>query len=468
MPEAGAANRGAQMATLARFAHELFIASETGALLKASAAELQNADYDDDDASLVRIEHRDYDRAVRIPPELVDETTRVSAMAHVEWVKARAESNYALFAPSLEKIVVLVRRLADCIGYKDRPYDALIDGFEPGTTTADLAAMYEDLKRETVPLIAHIRDHQDRASDAAQRRFFNASKQRDFSVRIAKAFGFDFQRGRLDNAVHPFCSGISPDDVRLTNRFDEHYLQVALMGMMHETGHGLYEQGASTALHPILASGTSLGVHESQSRLWENVVGRSRGFWKHFYPQFQAEFPEALADVDLDTFYKAINTSKPSFIRVEADEVTYNMHTLVRFEMENELIEGKLSVKDAPDAWNAKMQTYLGITPPNDALGILQDVHWSGGSMGYFPTYTIGNLLSAQLYKAAVTARPSIPAEIEQGKFDGLLGWLRENVHKHGRKYLPQELVKRVTGEPLNSRAYIDYLKTKYGEIYGF
>jgi len=327
--------------------------------------------------------------------------------------------------------------------------------------------MFEDLKRTIVPLVAAIRERQDQTSDEVLRREFPEDKQREFTVRVAKEYGFDFERGRQDKSVHPFCQSLSPDDVRITTRFDEHFVQVALFGTLHETGHGLYEQGCLTTLHPILASGTSLGVHESQSRLWENVVGRSHGFWEHYYPLFQAQFPGVLDDVSLDTFYGAVNTSKPSLIRVEADEVTYNLHILLRFEMENDLLEGKLKVADAPAVWNAKMHEYLGITPPTDTLGILQDVHWSGGMFGYFPTYTIGNLLSAQLYKAATAAHPEIPAEIAQGKFSTLLGWLRTNIHRHGRKFLPTELVKRATGEPLNSSAYLAYLTAKYNAIYG-
>jgi len=467
MPEGGAATRAAQMSTLARLSHETFTAPLTGELLAAAAQELAEADYDSDDAALIRITQHDYDRATRIPAALIAEINETAALAHGEWAHARATNNFAHFAPWLEKVVGLNQRLAEHIGYTDRPYDALLDQFEPGMSAADVTAMFEDLKRTIVPLVAAIRERQDQASDEVLRREFPEDKQREFTVRVAKEYGFDFERGRQDKSVHPFCQSLSPDDVRITTRFDEHFVQVALFGTLHETGHGLYEQGCLTTLHPILASGTSLGVHESQSRLWENVVGRSHGFWEHYYPLFQAQFPGVLDDVSLDTFYGAVNTSKPSLIRVEADEVTYNLHILLRFEMENDLLEGKLKVADAPAVWNAKMHEYLGITPPTDTLGILQDVHWSGGMFGYFPTYTIGNLLSAQLYKAATAAHPEIPAEIAQGKFSTLLGWLRTNIHRHGRKFLPTELVKRATGEPLNSSAYLAYLTAKYNAIYG-
>ena len=468
MPEGGDETRAGQSSTLSRLSHEIFSAPQTGALLDTAAAETVSLPYDHNDSALLRIVQRDYERAVRVPSELVAEISRTAALAHGAWVQARAENRFDLFAPWLEKIVEMNRRLAEAIGYSDHIYDALLDQFEPGMTAADVTAMFADLKREVVPMIAHISQHQDRASDDVLHRFYAEATQEAFTLRLARGYGFDFNRGRQDRAVHPFCQSMSPDDVRITTRYDEHFLQVALFGTLHETGHALYEQGVSHDLHPFLGSGTSLGVHESQSRLWENVVGRSRGFWKRFYPDLQAAFPDSLGNVDLETFYRAVNTSKPSLIRVEADEVTYNMHTMLRFEIECDLLTGALSVADAPAAWNAKMQAYLGITPPSDTLGILQDVHWSGAMLGYFPTYTIGNLLSAQLYEAATRAVPSIPADVAAGKFDTLLGWLRENIHQHGRKYLPQELIKRATGEPLNSRAYIAYLRGKYGDIYGF
>ncbi len=466
MPEGGAATRAGQLSTLSRIAHEMFTADETGKLLQDGKAELNGADYDSDDASLIRVTQHDYDLATKIPASLVAELSHHSTMAHNVWAKARAENNYPAFAPYLEKTVDLSRRLAEYLGYTDRIYDALLDQYEPDMKTAEVEMIFADLKKDVVPLVAAIVEHQDRANDDVLHRHYDLHKQNEFAVRVARDYGFDFHRGRQDKAVHPFCQSLSRDDVRITTRFDPNFLQMALFGTMHETGHGLYEQNVGANLPTRLASGTSLGVHESQSRLWENVVGRSRGFWKHYYPLLQDVFPESLADVDMETFYRAINTSKPSFIRVEADEVTYSLHIMLRFEMENELIEGKLKVADAPEAWNAKSKAYLGIVPPTDTLGILQDVHWSGGLMGYFATYSLGSMLASQLYEKAIAAVPSIPSDIEQGQFSSLLGWLRENIHVHGRKYKPQELVKRVTGEPLQSRSYVKYLRAKYGEIY--
>ena len=327
--------------------------------------------------------------------------------------------------------------------------------------------MFEDLRKELVPLIKSISAHVDDVDDAVLHQAFDLAKQREFSEMVVKQFGYDFERGRQDPTVHPFATSFSKNDVRITTRFDPNWLNPAMFGTFHESGHAIYEQGVSDELEGnILCGGTSLGVHESQSRMWENIVGRSRGFWKHYFPILQTYFPAQFGKVDLETFYRAINRVKPSFIRVEADEATYNLHIMMRFELEADLMAGKLKTIELPEAWNAKSKEYLGIVPQTDTLGVLQDVHWSAGLMGYFPTYSIGTSLSAQLYDKAVEKHPSIPAEMEQGKFDSLLGWMRENVHQYGRKYEPKELVKRATGEPLQARSYMNYLKKKYGEIY--
>jgi len=468
MPEHGAATRGDQMATLERIAHEMFTTPAMGQLFEQSAVELASADDASDDASLVRVAKRDYDLKTRVPASLIAELAHTTSLAHTDWIKARAENNYALFAPWLEKIIALKRQEADHIGYAENRYDALLNQYEYGTSTAEVTAIFDALKKDVVPLVTRIVEQKERANDSVLRRFYDVKKQNDFSARVAHDFGYDFQRGRQDVAVHPFCEGMSRDDVRITTRFDPRFLQVALFGVLHETGHALYEQGVGADLPHYLASGTSLGVHESQSRLWENVVGRSRGFWKHYFPQIQDVFPESLSDVDVETFYRAVNTSAPSFIRVEADEVTYSLHIMLRFEMEQELLSGTLGVADAPAAWNEKFKSYLGITPPTDTLGILQDVHWSIGLVGYFPTYALGSMLAAQLYEKAAHDVPSIPADIEHGQFASLLGWLRTNIHAHGRKFTPKELVQRALGEPLNARPYVQYLTSKYGDIYGF
>ncbi len=468
MPPAGAEARAYQLGTLSKIAHEMQVADETGRLIEAAAAELDGADYDSDEAGLLRVARRDYDQARRLPPEFVAEFARTTALAHEVWAKARAENKFEDFRPMLEKVFDLARQAAEYLGYTDHIYDALLDQFEPGMKTAQVRAIFDDLKKDLLPLVRALAERLDRVDDSVLRQAFDEDKQRDFSYEVIKRFGYDFQRGRVDRAVHPFAIRFSINDVRITTRYDRNFLNMALFGAMHETGHALYELGVDPALERTpLASGASLGVHESQSRLWENLIGRSRGFWTHFYPALQQTFPAQLGGVSLDTFYRAINKVSPSFVRVEADEVTYNLHIMLRFELEQEVLEGKVKVADLPEVWNARMAEYLGVTPPSDALGVLQDVHWSGGMIGYFATYALGNLISVQLWEKALADVPDIPAQIERGEFGALREWLRQNVHRHGRKYMPDELVGRVTGEGIQSRSYMRYLKTKYGEIYG-
>jgi carboxypeptidase Taq len=319
-----------------------------------------------------------------------------------------------------------------------------------------------------LPFVKAISERTDAVDDSVLHRTFEEQKQWDFGVQVIKDFGFDFTRGRQDKSVHPFTTSFSIGDVRLTTRVDPTYLPSALFGTLHECGHGLYEQGISSDLERTgLDDGASLGVHESQSRLWENLVGRSREFWSHYFPRLRQVFPDQLNSVDMEAFYRAVNRVEPSLIRVEADEVTYNLHILLRFELENEMLEGKVKIADMPEAWNAKMETYLGVVPPDDARGVLQDIHWSGGTLGYFPTYSLGNLMSVQFFDRAKVDIPSLPDQIAAGKFDELLGWLRENIHRHGRKYTPVELVRRVTGNDLTASNYIAYIKAKFSDIYG-
>jgi carboxypeptidase Taq len=359
-------------------------------------------------------------------------------------------------------------RLAEVLGYEDRIYDPLLDQYEPEMKTAQVSAIFDNLKGELLPLVKAISESARAVDDSIIRQPYDERKQWDFGLEIIKDFGFDFTRGRQDKSVHPFTTSFSINDVRLTTRVDPNYLPTALFGTLHECGHGLYEQGVSPSLERTsLDDGASLGVHESQSRLWENLVGRSREFWSHYFPRFQAFFPDQLTGVDVETFYRAVNRVEPSFIRVEADEVTYNLHILLRFELENEMLEGKVKIAELPEAWNAKMQGYLGVIPPNAALGVLQDVHWSGGMLGYFPTYSLGNLISVQFFDKAKADIPSLPDQIAAGKFDQLLSWLRENVHRHGRKYTPAEMVKRVTGNELTAANYVAYIKSKFSDIYG-
>jgi carboxypeptidase Taq len=466
MPPGGAPARAEQLATLSRLGHELLVAPETGALLDQAAQEMAT-EAGSDDAALVRVARRDYEKAVKLPPDLVAELARTRAMAQEVWARARASNDYAAFAPWLTRIIELTRQVAECLGYQDRLYDALLDQYEPGTTTAQVAAMFAELKPGLIGLLKRIGERGKSIDDSVLHGEYDEQQQREFSERIVRALGYDFTRGRQDKAVHPFCTSFSCDDVRITTRFDPRFIAQALLASAHEAGHGMYEQGIPAEFERTpLRAGASLGVHESQSRLWENLVCRSRGFWERFFPELKSVFPNALTDSDPEQFYRALCKVTPSLIRVEADEVTYNLHILLRFELENDLLEDRLSVADAPAAWNAKMQEYLGLTPPDDTHGILQDIHWSHGIMGYFPTYSIGNLLSAQLWEKATAEIPGLPEQITRGEFAPLLGWLREKIHRHGRKYLPNELIQQVTGEPLQSGSYLRYLTAKYSELY--
>lgn len=467
MPPGGVGARAEQKATLSKLSHAMFVDDEVGRLLERAAEEVGDLQADTTDAALVRVTRRDRDKATRLPGALVEEIARVTALAQEEWAKARAADDYPAFAPWLERILELERRTAEALGYQDRLYDALLDQYEPGMTSAELDRVFAELKEQTIPLARAIFERVDRVDASVLTRDYDEDAQRRFAEAVLKECGFDFQHGRQDRSVHPFCTNFSKSDVRITTRYDRNFVSMALFGSLHEMGHGLYEQGTADELEGTpLAGGCSLGLHESQSRLWENLVGRSRPFWGHYYPKFRETFPTALAGVDLETFYRAINRVGPSLIRVEADEITYNLHIILRYEIENELLEGRLSVADAPEAWNARMESYLGIRPDTNREGILQDVHWSIGIMGYFPTYSLGNVLSVQLFDQAVREVPSISEGIGRGEFAPLLGWLREKVHRHGRKYLPTELVQRVTGRPLDTAPYVAYLKRKFGEIY--
>lgn len=464
MPHGGAEARAAQLGTLSRIHHEILTADETGKLIEEAAAEING---DEEAAAFVDVARYDYEQAARLPGEFVVRWTRETTLAHEVWAKARAESDFAQFQPKLELLLDLIKEQAELIGYEDHPYDAMLNQYERGMTTARVKEIFDNHRPALVDLIGRIADAQ-QVDDSVLHKNYPQDKQREFALKMVKAFGFDFDRGYQAESVHPFCTSFSVNDVRMTTRFDENFLNPALFGMMHEAGHGMYEQGVSQSLEGnILANGTSLGVHESQSRMWENIVGRSRAFWSWALPQLKETFPSQLEGVDLDTFYRAINKVERSFIRVEADEATYNLHIILRFELEQDMITGKLAIKDLPDAWNSKFQQMFGITPPDDAKGVLQDVHWSAGLFGYFPTYALGNLLSVQYYNQALKAHPSIADEIGEGKFDTLLKWLNENIHSYGRMYTGEELTQKVTGESIQSQDYMKYLNAKFSDIYG-
>ncbi|GAB4526816.1 MAG: carboxypeptidase M32 [Anaerolineae bacterium] len=468
MPPGGTPARAAQMAALSTIIHEMTISEETQRLLEDAAAEMQGVDYASDEASNIRVMQENLRLLLKLPTAFVAEMVHHTSLAHDVWAKARATNDFAAFAPTLTRQMDMARQAAEYLGYDENPYDALLGQYEYGLKSAQVRAIFEGHKPQLVELIAAIREVTDRVDDSVLHQHYPVEQQREFGLRIIKAFGFDFERGRQDVSVHPFASGSSPLDVRITTRFEANFLNPALFGLMHESGHGMYDQGIPVHLmgQPI-GNAISLSIHESQSRLWENVVGRSRGFWQWAFPQLQAIFPGQVGGVDMDTFYKAVNKSQPSFIRVEADEATYNLHIMLRFELEDDLMNDRVKVNDLPRIWNERFEASFGLVPPTDSLGVLQDVHWSAGLVGYFPTYALGNLLSVQFYNEALKAHPGIPTEITEGKFDTLLGWLRENIHHHGCKFTMPELVERVTGQQIDSRPYIAYLKAKYGEIYG-
>jgi carboxypeptidase Taq len=467
MPSGAAESRGDQLATLGRISHIKFTAPEMGELLETLKRETASLDPDSDEARLVKITAHNYEKATRVPSDFVAEVAKVTSLAHEAWVKARKESNFAIFQPHLEKIVELNRRYVGFFPPADHPYDVLLDDYEPGMKTADVKAIFAALRPQQVALIQAIAARP-QVDDAFLRLHYPEKGQWDFGVEVITRFGYDWDHGRQDKAVHPFTTGITPTDVRITTRVDEHNLGDAFFSTVHEAGHALYELGLPMAHDRTpLSNAASLALHESQSRLWENMVGRSLPFWEGAYPRLQEIFPDQLGDIELDTFYKGINKVTPSLIRVDADEATYNLHIMLRLEIEIGMIEGSIAVKDLPDVWNAKMQEYLGLTPPNDALGVLQDVHWSGGSIGYFSTYALGNLISAQLWEQINRDIPDLDHQMRCGQFAELLAWLRKNVHAYGRKYEPQELVQKITGTKIDPAPYLRYLKTKYSTIYG-
>lgn len=466
MPDGGAEARAQQLSTLHSMAHERFVTEKTGELLDQAAEMVEAPDSLDDGASLVRVVRRDYERARRVPSTLVAELSEATSRAKQAWKKARREDDFSIFAPHLEQLVELSVEKAEAIGYENEPYDALLEEFEPGLTTEEVASTFEALRDDLVPLVDAIAEAP-QLDDEVLYSTYPKAKQREFGEQVLEEIGYDFDRGRQDVSAHPFTTSFSVDDVRITTRYDESFFPSAFFSMIHEGGHALYEQGIDPALDRTpLADGASLGVHESQARFWENHVGRSRSFWRHYFPQLQDTFPDALGDADLDAFYRAINRVEPSLIRVEADEVTYNLHVMLRFELERGLIDGTISVNDLPDLWDDAMDDYLGIVPDTDADGVLQDVHWSMASFGYFPTYTLGTLMAAQLTEALRNDLDDVDAQLANGEFAPLLEWLRTHVHRHGRKLTAPALLDRVTDAELSADAWLEYAHSKFGALY--
>lgn len=464
MPPLGTEQKGFQQAALAGVVHSMLTDPGMGELIEELSL---RGDLDLYQTANLRDAKREWEKETKIPARLVEERAHAVALAQGSWLEARKNNDFSAFAPFLEKVVAITREMAEAVG-GGNPYDVLIDDFEPGMTENVLKGVFSALKGRLVGLNDKIEGGSHPPTQEPVTRFFPREKQEAFCVFLAKEMGYDFNAGRLDVSAHPFTSG-TRRDVRITTRYDERFLNTALFGVMHEAGHALYEQGLDPDRYrDPSGQACSLGIHESQSRLWENLIGRSRAFWVHYYPELKRFFPGVLDDVDLDTFYGAINVSRPSLIRVEADEATYNLHIIMRFEIESDLMAGRLKVGDLPAAWNAKSRELLGIEPEEDANGVLQDVHWSAGLIGYFPTYALGNLFSAQFMEAARRDLPDIEERLEKGDLISLRKWLGENIHFYGRLYLAEDLCEKVTGKKPSGDALMSSLEGKYSEIYGF
>jgi carboxypeptidase Taq len=467
MPKGGAAARGRQCSLVSRLLHERRTDPGLGRLIEQLTPYGESLAPDSDDAALIRVTARDFAKAVKLPARFVEQLSAHASASYDVWTRARPDNDFASLRPLLERTLDLSCEYAEFFAPYQHVIDPLIDDADEGMTCASVRSLFSALRRELLPMVRAICDCPP-ADDSCLHSVFAEAPQLDFGLAIASAYGYDLDRGRLDRTLHPFCTRLSAGDVRITTRVYPDDLTQALFSTLHEAGHGLYEQGVGAALDGTpLGSGTSAGVHESQSRLWENVVGRSRGFWQHYYPVLRAIFPEQLGNVPLETFYRAINKVERSLIRTESDEVTYNLHIILRFDLEIDLLERRLAVKDLPEAWRARYQSDLGVSPPDDRDGCLQDVHWFGGLIGgAFHSYTVGNVLSAQFYEAALRAHPEIPEEIGEGRFGTLKDWLGENLYRHGRKLKADEIVRRATGEPMTIRPYMAYLRRKYGELY--
>ena len=466
MPAGGSPGRGQQLAALGKVLHQKATAPQLGELLQALKAEQDRMGADSDESAFVRVAVRDYDRAVRVPADFVAEHAVVTAAAFQAWRRAKSESDFGVFRPHLERVVDLARRYVTFFPQSDHPYDVLLEDYEPGMKTAEVQSIFGWLRPRQVELVQAIAGRP-QANDGFLRGRFSERKIWDFSAQVSRRLGYDWDRGRMDRAPHPFATAFGRNDVRITNRYEADNPLASIFSAMHEAGHAMYEQGiASIHDRTSLAHGASLAVHESQSRLWENLIGRSLAFWEYMYPRLKQSFPSPLQGVGLKSFYRAINKVRPSLIRVNADEATYNLHIMLRLELEIMLIGGALEAKDLPSVWNAKMQEFLGVTPRNDAEGVLQDVHWSSGLLGYFSTYALGNLISAQVWERLQADVPTLERSIRAGDFDVVLEWLREKIHKHGRKYDPQDLVRKVTGSVISPEPYMRYLTEKYSQIY--
>ena len=467
MPPRGAAVRAEQLATLGRVTHQKFTDPEIGRLLDQLEPFEREHEYDSIEASLVRVVRNDWEKARKVPSELRAEMSRSASLAIPIWVEARKTNDFASFLPALRTNLELRKRYIACFdGEFAEPYDVVLDDYERGMTAAEVRTLFDYVKEHQAPLVKQVAGAAERPPERPQRSF-PAELQKQFELEVIRRFGFDDASWRLDPTVHPFASGAGIDDIRLTTRFFDDNLD-GLFATMHETGHGLYEHQIDPALERTpLAHGVSLGLHESQSRLWENLVGRSLPFWNHFFPRLQELYPDAFPGYDAEQWYREINAVEPSFIRVEADEATYNLHIILRFELEQELLAESFPLEQLPEEWNRRMWEYLGVEVPDDTRGVLQDTHWAGGSIGYFPTYALGNLISAQLWERILVDLPGLYADFERGEFGALRDWLRERLHRHGRKFTPMETLERAIGtNRIDPEPYIRYLRGKLAAIY--
>lgn len=463
MPEGSGAARAEQISTLDTLAHTELTSTRSRDLVE----KVREIDGDDVRSRLVKLFIKEYDKASKLPESLVRETSKACALAQESWKKAKSEKRFDIFSADLEHLIGLKSQAAECYGYAENRYDALLDLFEPGITVNQLRPIFSRLREGTDNVLKAIRSSQVEVSSGLLMQQFDCDRQVEFARFISKCIGFDTKTGRVDISVHPFCTSFAQTDVRLTTRVFENDIRSCLFGLIHETGHGMYEQGVSSELARTFGSdGSSMGIHESQSLFWENIIARSEEFWQWAMPLMKDYFPQQLSGCSSFDFYKAINTIEPSLIRIESDEVTYNVHIIIRFEIEEALINGRMSVGEIPTVWNAKMKEYLGIEPTNDAEGCLQDIHWSFGGFGYFPSYTLGKLYAAMLRKAILRDVPSVTDHIRRGEFSTILQWLRDNIHVHGKIYTPNELIQKVSGEALSERDFLEYVKAKTQRVY--
>lgn len=473
MPQSGAGVRASRMATLSKISHELFTAEETGHLLESLAEYEKSQPFDSDDASLIRVTRRDYEKEKIVPTELGVELSLAANAGYQAWVEARETSDYSKLQPALERIVELKQQeialYREALPEIEDDYDILLDDFEPGLRASEVTRVFDLLREATIPLVRRIRENPDGVDDGLVHGDFAIETQRSLVTTLAKRLGFTEESWRLDPTQHPFASSMGTQDIRITTRYYQDFLNPALFGTMHEFGHGLYEHGVSQDLERTpLRRGASMAFHESQSRMWENLIGRGRPFWEFGLPVLKQSFPEHFANADEDAIYRAVNKFGPSLIRVEADELTYNLHIIIRYELERDIFSGMVPLSELPAAWNAKMVQYLGIEVPDDAQGVLQDVHWGSGLFGYFPTYTLGNVVALQLWERIVSDLPELDRDVANGEFRPLREWLAENIHRHGRKFSPNELLERVVGvDRFDPQPLIRYLTAKVEQLYG-